>query len=104
MSECKACGGNGVYFDRRCMRKECAHLGRKLKTGDYEVIMECPERACSCRAGASARAALKEKIKRQEERLSQVAPFSRDYVVELAPPPPPPEELPALPPAESASQ
>lgn len=73
MSTCKTCQNNGTYYDRRCEQKICAHLGPKNEHGEFEPVMECPRRACSCKAGAEARLELSERIYRQEQMLERAA-------------------------------
>jgi len=72
------CDGSGTYFDRRCTIEECAHRGKKSEKGVYDKpIMPCPERACCCKAGAPARAAMKKVIQAQELRIEQAEEYTR---------------------------
>lgn len=70
---CKTCKNQGVYYDRRCRSKACAHLGKKNEEGERIPVMECPARPCACKAGREARLELQERVYRQNQMLEEWA-------------------------------
>lgn len=79
IGDCTTCSGRGVYRDRQCRERTCAHrLGRILKTRETRVatpygersvfrdvrsgkrVMACPQRICLCAAGRAWKRALRE--------------------------------------------
>lgn len=87
---CTKCGGSGTYLSTRCVDEVCHHRARYVtKIEDLRPVkgdawkgkalkrekkliprcMPCPQRPCSCPAGAIARADLRRRVWVQEADL-----------------------------------